>query len=87
MSADHDAVRRAIREAVASLEGQSSRQAFEDATALAELLTSEAIAAGKVRAGIAAQLRDGEQLSLAGLAEVLGISKARADQLVRLSRS
>ena len=87
MSADLDAVRHAIREAVTSLDTQAPRQAFEDASALVELLTAEAIAAGKVRAGIAAQLRDKEQLSLAGLAEVLGISKARADQLVRLARS
>ena len=87
MSADLDAVRRAIREAVAGLENQTERAAFENAGALIELLTNEAIAVGKLRANSAAQLREREHLSLAGLADALGISKTRADQLVRLSRS
>lgn len=87
MSAEIDAVRSAIRQAVAGLDDLPAREAFESASTLAELLTNEAIATGKVRATIAARLRDTEGLSLAGLAEALGISKARADQLVRLSRS
>lgn len=76
-------VRAAIQAALAELDGLPPREAVEEAGLLSEYLADEAAAVAKLRAVAAAHLRTSEQLSLSGLAEALGVSKARAAQLVR----
>ena len=60
-----------------------SAEAFEAATALAELLGQGAEDAALLRAQIAREIKERDELSLAQLAERLGVSKPRADQLIR----
>jgi hypothetical protein len=57
--------------------------AFRHATALADVLREIAEDAAELRASTVAQIREAEQLSLAGLAQRIGVSKARADQLLK----
>ncbi|NRQ35762.1 hypothetical protein HII36_28590 [Nonomuraea sp. NN258] len=88
---DADAGLRAIKELhqnlSAALESASDLQAaFESATRLADALREMADGAALTRAKIAAQMAEDESLSLAGLAAKLGVSKARADQLIKAAR-
>ncbi|GAA1021452.1 hypothetical protein Aple_073750 [Acrocarpospora pleiomorpha] len=81
------ALRRAYREAVKAVQATAdAHEAYESATRLADGLREMADAAARVRAATAAQIQKAEKLSLAGLAERLGVSKARADQLLRAAR-
>ncbi|MEU0570872.1 hypothetical protein ABZ297_36510 [Nonomuraea sp. NPDC005983] len=61
--------------------------AYESATGLAVAMRQMADTAALTRARMAARIRDAEGLSLAGLAAKLGMSKARADQLLKAARS
>ncbi|MEV4371310.1 hypothetical protein AB0J71_29855 [Nonomuraea sp. NPDC049637] len=61
-------------------------EAFRLATELAESLREMAEEASLARAKAAARISESESLSLAGLANKLGISKARASQLLRVAR-
>lgn len=80
-------LRRAFREAVTAVQATADPQeAYESATRLADGLREMADAAARVRAETAARIHRAESLSLAGLAERLGVSKARADQLLRAAR-
>ena len=63
------------------------RAAFDGATRLANTLRDAASSAAQVRAGMAAQLWRAEELSLAALADRLGVSKARAAQLVNAAKA
>lgn len=65
----------------------SREDAFAVASELAEAYREAADEMASYRAREAARLRDDEGLSLAGLAERLGISKTRADQLIRLAKA
>jgi hypothetical protein len=64
--------------------------AFEVATAwqttVRDLHEQQANKASRLRAQQAARIRNAEALSLAGLADRIGVSKARADQLVNLAK-
>ena len=63
------------------------RAAFDGATRLADTLRDAASSAAKMRAGMAAQVWRAEELSLAALAERIGVSKARAAQLVNAAKA
>lgn len=79
-----DDVRAAVEAALAKIATLPPGDAFKAAGALSDYLTTESgMPVAKLRAAVAAQLKAGDGLSLAGLAETLGISKARAAQLVR----
>jgi transcriptional regulator with XRE-family HTH domain len=78
----------AYQDAVAAIESTPDLLgAFDMATTLATTMRGNADAANRLRARTAAKLRDAEGLSLAQLAQRIGISKARADQLVRAADS
>jgi DNA-binding transcriptional regulator YiaG len=83
-----DAMRRLVEEydraAVAIAEMTDPQAAFEVATAVADKLRAVAEDAARLRAAQVVRIRDTESMSLARLAEVLGVSKARADQLTRM---
>ena len=60
-----------------------AQQAFDSATALADALRQLAEDAANLRARAAARIAEEEKLSLSVLATRIGVSKARADQLVK----
>lgn len=62
------------------------RRAYADATRLADVLRTHANATADLRAMMATEIIDREQLSLTGLAEIFGVSKQRANQLVQAGR-
>lgn len=77
------ALKTAYDEATALISEQADhQQAFENATDLANMLRDLAQAASTLRATTVARIAEQEKLSLAVLAERIGISKARAAQLV-----
>ncbi len=84
----HDEVRRqltdAISAALADLEHMASHEErYQRASWLVGHLANGITAAGKLRGRAAVALRDEEKLSLAQLGERLGLSKARAADIVR----
>lgn len=87
LDASTDAVQAAVRQALDEIEALPERQAFEAAGKLSEFLAAESSAVAKLRAARVVRHRANEGLSLAGLADVLGISKARAQQLVDYAKS
>jgi hypothetical protein len=96
---DHDAHRRALADALATLvdahrtalsvvESISDRQAALAATSqIANELRMAYEEATELRNKIAYQIWKTEELSLAALATRIGVSKARADQIVRAVKS
>jgi ubiquinone biosynthesis protein UbiJ len=77
-------LRDAYEQAVAVIHGDSQAQhAFESATALADTLRQLAENAASLRARTAARIATEEKLSLSVLAARIGVSKARADQLIK----
>ncbi|MFI5935779.1 hypothetical protein [Actinoplanes sp. NPDC051494] len=62
-------------------------RAFEQATALREAIDGLVGEAAALRARMAARIYESEKLSLAALANRIGVSKARADQLIRSTKS
>jgi hypothetical protein len=78
------ALRHAYAEAEAAIEvADSAQDAVRQATALREAADDLVRRAADLLARMARRLRDEEDLSVAALAARLGISKARADQLLR----
>jgi DNA-binding transcriptional regulator YiaG len=65
----------------------SSQRALEAATKLGEVARQIIEEAALLRGRMAMRIRDDEKLSLAVLAERIGVSKARADQLVRAAQN
>jgi hypothetical protein len=61
------------------------RRAFELATILTEASRQMTIRLGRMRALQGAHIRDQESLSLAGLADRLGVSKTRAQQIMEIA--
>ncbi|HEY3958668.1 MAG TPA: hypothetical protein VGM53_35345 [Streptosporangiaceae bacterium] len=59
------------------------KRAFAAASSLTETLRQATITASELRARAVARIWDSDKMSLSGLAGQLGVSKARADQLVR----
>jgi len=82
------ALEKAVVGALAAVRNVPSGQpAFRAATELADLLREAAEAGSALRSETVRRIRDDERLSLAGLAEVIGVSKARAGQLAGPARS
>ncbi|MDF5751943.1 hypothetical protein [Spongiactinospora sp. TRM90649] len=80
-------ISRAFDDAVAAVRMiPEPRRAFDDATHLAEKVRGMADTAAQVRAEAAARVHRAEGLSVGKLAQRLGISKARAEQLLRMAR-
>jgi (p)ppGpp synthase/HD superfamily hydrolase len=63
-----------------------AQHAFESATALADTLRQLAENAANLRARTAARIATEEKLSLSVLATRIGVSKARADQLIKSAK-
>ena len=83
-----DALTAAYREAVATIKAiPDPQRAFEYATQLANALRDIYREASELRTHTAARIWEAEELSLAALAERIGVSKARADQLIRAARA
>src|SRR5215216_1652054 len=83
-----DALTTAYREAVATINAiPNPQRAFEYATQLANALRDTYQQASELRTQAAARIWQAEELSLAALAERIGVSKARADQLIRAARA
>ncbi|TDB97420.1 hypothetical protein E1267_39825 [Nonomuraea longispora] len=81
------AIRQAYEDAEVALNSMTDfEEAYQLATQLADGLRTLADAAALARARSAAQISEAEALSLAGLATKLGVSKARASQLLRAAR-
>ena len=69
------------------IHGDSQAQhAFDSATALADTLRQLAENAANLRARTAARIATEEKLSLSVLATRIGVSKARADQLIKSAK-
>ncbi|NUW33845.1 hypothetical protein HTZ77_20760 [Nonomuraea sp. SMC257] len=86
--AELSAMRRIYEDVTLTLQSMPDlQQAFIQATRLADDLRKMADDAALTRARVAAQIHDAEALSLAALATKLGISKARADQLLKAARN
>ncbi|MQA15582.1 MAG: hypothetical protein GEV09_15875 [Pseudonocardiaceae bacterium] len=85
----------AVRSALAEMDGAYARAigvieestdldlAFAAANDLAAHMRSLDAAAGELRVRIVGQVWHSERLSLAALADRIGVSKSRADQLIR----
>jgi hypothetical protein len=83
-----DALALAYDKAASAIEtAPDTHRAFERATQLAETLRDAAESAAELRARVAANIWETEALSLAQLAKRIGVSKARAAQLVRTARA
>ena len=77
-------LRDAYEQAAAAIQRDPQTQrAFESATALADALRQLAENAANLRARTAARIATEEKLSLSVLATRIGVSKARADQLIK----
>ena len=64
----------------------NSQQKLEAAGRLVEALRSRSDEAAKIRHAEAVQIYEAESLSLAQLANRVGVSKARADQIIKAER-
>ncbi len=64
-----------------------SRQAFQEATELARVLGEWSQQAARLRSAAAVRIAEDEQLSLAGLANRLSVSRSRAQQLMESGRA
>lgn len=81
------AVDAAITDAVDAIQRTDDPDlAYRAATRLVELLRAAEKIAGPLRARAAARIQEAGRLSIAALGRRLGMSKARADQLLRASR-
>jgi len=63
-----------------------TQQAFEDASELASVLRDLGDNGADLRAEAVAKIWKTEELSIAGLAEKIGVSKARAGQLLKSAK-
>lgn len=87
MGDDFIEVRRAVAAAIAHLEDLEDVEAFHDANALSQALFEQIAEVAAARSRAATRLRDRRGLSLAQLAEELGVSRGRAGQLVHHQRA
>jgi hypothetical protein len=78
-----DAFERAVRVISRQTDPQ---EAFDAATRLADAMREAGETAADLRAQTAVRIWEEEKVSLAGLAERIGVSKARAGQLVQSAR-
>lgn len=79
-----DELAHARRRIEAHIEGTPDPQeAFAQATRLTEELRTATNEAGNLRGRVLMRIWESEKMSLAALAQRVGVSKSRADQLVR----
>ncbi|MFI6522186.1 hypothetical protein ACIBF1_42020 [Spirillospora sp. NPDC050679] len=64
----------------------ADQRTFDHASALMEMLREFVETAADERAHVAARIAEAEKLSLAGLADRIGVSRARAGQLMQSSK-
>jgi septation ring formation regulator EzrA len=80
----HAALLQAYDDATQAVEEiENPQQSFDRATELANDLRKIADDAPRLRNRAAVRIRDAERLSLAGLAQRISVSRARADQMIR----
>ena len=78
---------RAYKAAAAAIDAERNPQeAFRLATEVTESLRQRTTDSADLRVLAAARVFETEQMSLAGLADRIGVSKARAAQLMRLAK-
>jgi 3-methyladenine DNA glycosylase/8-oxoguanine DNA glycosylase len=83
-----DGLTRAYKEAAAAIEAiPDPQRAFAYATQLANLVRDLFPEASELRSRTVARIWEAEELSLAALAQRIGVSKARADQLIRAAKT
>ncbi|TDD22261.1 hypothetical protein [Nonomuraea diastatica] len=83
-----DSIKQEYKKVNAALQSMDDLEAaYQIATQLADGMRQLADAAALARAKSAARICDTEQLSLSGLAARLGVSKARASQLLKAARN
>ena len=82
------AIADAVRELDNAVEGRgpSDEAAYRHASWLTETFREATITTGQMRAALVLRVQKASELSLARLGEKLGISKARADDLVRAAQ-
>jgi len=81
-------LRGAYEEAIAAIQAMSDgREAFSQAGELARILGEWSQQAAKLRAAVAVRIAEDEELSLAGLANRLSVSRARAQQFMASGRA
>jgi tellurite resistance protein len=79
-----DALARAYKHTATVLNAiEDDQEAFEQATLVADRLHALADAASELRAKMVGRIWQREELSLAQLATRIGVSKTRADQMVK----
>src|SRR4051812_38607066 len=80
----HAAMRQAYDDAAQIIDSiPDPQQAFDHATQLREEIDDLVGRAAELRALMVKRIWENEQLSLAGLANRIGVSKSRADQLIQ----
>jgi 8-oxo-dGTP pyrophosphatase MutT (NUDIX family) len=81
-----DRVRRVIAEALAAAEGAPDDDtAYQRASWLVDVLGASTTASGRMRAQAARRMKESAGLSIAQLGERLGVSKARAADMLRVT--
>ena len=81
-------LRGAYENAVAAIQAMpDGREAFSQAGELARILGEWSQQAAKLRAAVAVRIAKDEELSLAGLANRLSVSRARAQQFMASGRA
>jgi 8-oxo-dGTP diphosphatase len=78
----------ALTAALAAVENiEASETTYREASWLVDILSAATTASGRLRARAAQQIRDERGLSLAALGQVLGVSKARAADMLRVTQA
>ena len=87
LTATISALREAYDRAVTAIEGHPDRQqALDAATRLADQLRTIADSAAELRARVVERIWEEESLSLTGLGSRVGVSKARAAQILQVAK-
>ena len=88
LSSSLTAMRKAYEQAVAAIEAvPDGEEAFSQATQLREAADALVGGAAELRARMAGRIWEAEEMSLAALAQRIGVSKTRADQLIKAARA
>lgn len=83
-----DTIRSAYARAAAIIKSTADpAAAFRDAGRLADVVREATGATGQLRADMAARIWQSEEMSLAGLASRIGVSKARAAQFINAAKT
>jgi 8-oxo-dGTP diphosphatase len=87
-SATREQLSRALRDALDEAEAiTDSQTAYRQASWLVDVLSAATTASGRLRVAAARRIKDEDGLSLAQLGERLGVSKARAADMLRVTQA